>query len=433
MQTTTAVVSAQAVHAVEELPPLPIIEQVSINKQNSTDIQQSNSTISQSLSLRQAEEIALQYHPGLAEALAQVNSLRGKWEQVGLAPNPYAGYSGQQTGSGNTVEQRGVVFGQEFVRGQKLELNRAIVQQEIQQAEQLLQAQRLRVLTDVRIAFLEVSTAQKRLNLSQEILQNNQKSWDASQLKFKAKEVGKSEILLGKIEYNAAFVQTQRAINQHQEIWRNLGSVMGVPQLPMTVIQDEINIELPDYTWESILEKLLRASPEVAAAEAEIQRTRWAYQRAQAEKKSNVSFQGLVQDDRSIDAVNGAVQVTLPIPLWNKNQGGIKQAGHDAIVAEQALEKLKLDLQHRLATVFQRYMTAKQQADVYAQQILPSAKENLELVRKAYQAGEYEYLQLLLAQRTFSQSNLDYLNAAQEARSVAFEIEGLLLSNGLKK
>ena len=102
-----------------------------------------------------------------------------------------------------------------------------------------------------------------------------------------------------------------------------------------------------------------------------------------------------------------------------------------ALAAERALEKLELDLQQRLATVFQRYQTAAAQVERYRQAILPDTRENLDLVGKAYHAGEYDYLQMLVALRTFSTTNLAYLEAMQELRVAALEIDGLLLSGSL--
>lgn len=384
------------------------------------------------LGLADLENLALRHNPALAEAAARVNALRGKWEQVGLAPNPYAGYSSQQTGSGNTVEQRGVVFGQELVMGGKLRLNRAVVSQEVQRAEQLLAAQHLRVLTDVRIAYFEVLITQRRAAFVQQITDIASNTVKLTQRRLDAKEVGRTDLLQANIEFEAARILKQRADNQYLEAWRKLAAFTGVPALGPQPLTGDLDANILRYEWESSLRRLLSASPEIAAAHAEIQRARWAYQRAAAEKRSNISFQGIVQDDRSIDAVNGSVQVTLPIPLWNKNQGGIAQAGYEALAAERALQKLELDLQQRLAVVFQRYDTAREQTERYAQKILPNVRENLELMRQAYQAGEFDYIQFLLAQRTFSQANLEYLNAIQELRTVAMEIEGLLLSNSLQ-
>ncbi|MCA9146816.1 MAG: hypothetical protein KDB05_28755, partial [Planctomycetales bacterium] len=114
------------------------------------------------LTLQQLEEMAITANPVLAKAQAFVDAARGKWVQVGLPPNTALGYSGQQIGSHGQAEQNGVYLQQEFVRGGKLRLNRAIVDQKIAQAEQILATQQQRVLTDVRLGFYDVLIAQRR-------------------------------------------------------------------------------------------------------------------------------------------------------------------------------------------------------------------------------------------------------------------------------
>jgi cobalt-zinc-cadmium efflux system outer membrane protein len=88
-------------------------------------------------------------------------------------------------------------------------------------------------------------------------------------------------------------------------------------------------------------------------------------------------------------------------------------------------------MQARLAPVFERYDNARNQVERYRQAILPAAQESLDLTRKMYEAGEASFLSLLTAQRTFSQTNLNYLEALRELRVSEAEIEGLLLRDSL--
>ena len=384
------------------------------------------------LTLQELEQIARVNNPSLAEYIARVNAMRGKWEQVGLAPNPYAGYSGQQVGSGNIAEQRGVVFGQELITGHKLQLNREMASREVQRADQEYQAQMLKVMTDVRMSYYDVLATQERVRLAQQIVSTSTGVVAVIDKRIQAKEGTRSDLLQAQIELEGIQIQQQRSANQNIEAWRKLTAVAGVPYMEPQQLTGNLEEGIPVYEWEPTLARLLSGSPEVAAARAEIQKTRWGYQRALAERHSNISFQGIVQDDRSIDAVNGAVQVTLPIQIWNRNQGGITQAGHESIVAERALQKLELSLQQRLAVVFQRYSTARVQVDRYRNVILPRALENFKLVETAYRAGEYDYLQMLIAQRTYSQSTMAYIDSIQELRALSLEIDGFLQTDSLQ-
>jgi outer membrane protein, heavy metal efflux system len=91
-----------------------------------------------------------------------------------------------------------------------------------------------------------------------------------------------------------------------------------------------------------------------------------------------------------------------------------------------------MGLQQRLAVVFEQYETAHQQVQKYTQNILPNAQESLNLVRSGYQQGEFNYLMLLTAQRTYFQTNLAYLDALHDLRTATTALEGNLLSDSLQ-
>ena len=65
----------------------------------------------------------------------------------------------------------------------------------------------------------------------------------------------------------------------------------------------------------------------------------------------------------------------------------------------------------------------------YEKEILPNAKETLDLMRASYQAGEVGYLNMLTAQRTFFQTNLFYLESLRELWATIWDMEGLLVGN----
>ena len=121
----------------------------------------------------------------------------------------------------------------------------------------------------------------------------------------------------------------------------------------------------------------------------------------------------------------------MPIPVFNRNQGTILKAQHEIVAAERNLQQLELGLESRLAAVYEQYANARNQVERYREAILPAAEESLDLTRKMYVAGETGFLALLTAQRTFSQTNLNYLEALRALRTAEAEIEGLLLRGSL--
>ena len=385
--------------------------------------------------LEQLEQMAEQNNPALAEAAARIDAARGNWLQVGLRPNPTIGYSGQQLGSGGEAEQQGGFLGQQFITGGKLGLNREIAAWEIRRAENEWEATRLRVLTDVRVAFYDVLIAQRRRELTSELVQISDQAVQAAQALFEGEEVSEADPLRARVEADMARILLQNAINAHVAAWRRLAALVGSPDMPLQRVEGKLNPNDAEMSWEEALARLLAESPELAAAEADVEAARWAVNRAYAEVVPDVDVQAVVQDDRGTGSSNANLQVTFPLPLWNRNQGGIQQAFAQSVAAEMAVERLRLDLQTRLADAFQRYRIAHNQVREYSKPggIIANSQRTLELIRSGYQAEEFGILDLLTAQRTFFQTNLAYLDALRELAAATMEIRGLLLSGSLSQ
>lgn len=86
------------------------------------------------LTLGELEEMALQYNPTLEQAAARAEAARGHWLQVGLYPNPVAGYLGAEIGNEGRAGQQGCFLSQEIVTAKKLQLSRNVASQEVRQA-----------------------------------------------------------------------------------------------------------------------------------------------------------------------------------------------------------------------------------------------------------------------------------------------------------
>ena len=68
---------------------------------------------------------------------------------------------------------------------------------------------------------------------------------------------------------------------------------------------------------------------------------------------------------------------------------------------------------------------------MYTNELLPAAEETLELAEKAYQAGEQDFIQLLVSRRTYFDANLAYITSQAELAIAQSQIDGYLLSGAL--
>ncbi len=383
-------------------------------------------------SLVQMEQIALATNPAVAEIQAEIGALRGKLTQAGLPPNPTAGINGEDINEDGGAGRYGVFLGREVVRGNKLGLSQSVVCAEIRAAEQRLAVVEQRLLTDVRQRYYDLLVAQETLSVTDELVRISTNAVDVSRKLVEAKEAAQTSVLQSELELQTAIVAKQQAENLRLGSRRKLAALLGEVDLPVESVAGDVREMLVLDDFEPFYDQLVNNSPEIAALFAEVEQRHRQLARECVEPVPNVTWQTTLQYDTVGDDVIAGFQIGMPIPTLNRNQGAIDQARHQIIEAERRAEKKALDLRHRLATAYESYLDAKLQVDAYDSGIIPNAKETLDLVTEGYEQGEIDFLQLLTAQRTYSQITLTYLRQLREAWRQNAEIRGMLLTGSLE-
>jgi len=313
------------------------------------------------------------------------------------------------------------------VMGGKLELNRLVACREIQQAEQELAAQRLRVLTQVRLNFYEVLFAERSLTLAEELVRLGEQGLRTVDDLLKAEQASRVDLLQARVEVQTGRILLEKGRNRSAAAWRRLTANAGMPPTQGGQVTGKLEENLPQLSWDESLANLLANSPEIADAHLAVDRARWAVARARAEPIPNLDLLLSVQYDNHTGNTIGGVQAGVPLPVFNRNQGGIARAQAEVTEAEQNVRRLELRLRERLAHAFERYSNAKQEEESYSKSILPDARLSLDLVSASYREGQVGFLSFLTAQRTYFQTALAHLEALRQLRETSVEIQGLLL------
>ena len=93
--------------------------------------------------------------------------------------------------------------------------------------------------------------------------------------------------------------------------------------------------------------------------------------------------------------------------------------------------RVQLVLRDQLVDSFRRYKTSLRQTERLKQAILPNTEENLKLAMQLYTAGESAFSPVLVAQQSYFESQMAYVEALTELHKVVTEINGLQLTGGL--
>jgi cobalt-zinc-cadmium efflux system outer membrane protein len=416
----------------QEAPPVQLLSPKKLEVPAATaDTYPAPSPVLPPLTLADLEALALASNPTLPAAAALVLQEQGLARQAGLYPNPTAGYVRTDPDQLGQSATQGVFLSQDIVTAGKLRLARAEAQQDVEQKDWQLKAQELRVLNDVRIRFYEVLGAQQAVAAARELEGLAEGGVRAAEELLKAKQGSRPDVLQAEIQLNAVRISLRDAQYRLQAAWQHLLNVVGAPGLAPAVVAGALEEGLPQLDWQASLGQLLGASPLLRAQEAQIRAAEVGLRLARAQAVPNVNVQVVAERDYVMKFSSVSTLVSLPVPLFNRNQGNIVNAEGVLRQQQSEYERVKLALTDQLAASFRQYQSLRSQAERLREEILPRARENLDLTTRAYRLGRFDFLRVLNARQTYFQTRLAYIDALTELHKVVIEIKGLQLTGGL--
>ena len=384
------------------------------------------------LTLATLEQMALENNPAIRQAMASVSKAAGFRDQVGYSPNPTLTYNGQQLGDAGT-DQHMLTLSQDIVTGHKLGLSQQVLSQAVQAQQWEVEAQRLRVVTDVRTAFYEALAARRQLALATEFHVLAEKGIQVAESRKAALEGSQPEILQAEILVQEIELQQQQAQYELTAAWKQLTAIVGLPDLALTELEGELPTTAEVRDWDAVYEELASQSPELHAARSRVDRASANLCRQDAQAIPNIELMLSAGKDLATNSGFAQVGVGVPVPVFHRNEGNISAAHAEYDRATQDYQRLRMSLKSRLARAAQDYDSALAAVQRYEGQILPRAEQSLALSEQAYAALEFDFLQVLTARRTYFESNLRAVVARRQLAQASAMIEGQLLSGGLSE
>jgi outer membrane protein, heavy metal efflux system len=390
------------------------------------------------LKLEELEEMALKNNPSLFQAQSEVRAASGTVRQAGLYPNPTVSYRGDEIrGGAFGGGEQGFLVSQEIVLGGKLGAAVKVARQEKKEAEASMEEQRYRVLNRVRMLFYEELGAEQMVLLRRRMQQLVQ---DAAQTSHQLANVGQADepdVLQAEAEADLAALEVITAEQAQRSIWFQLAAAVGKPDLPARRLTGNFE-EIPSIDGEEILGKLMRDSPAIRLAQAEVARAEAALTLARRIPIPDLQISaGLQQDAERKDLGRGSVgligfaEAGVRIPLFNRNQGDIEAAQAQLERSQRQVERAQLEIRRRFAPLLERYATSRATVESYRQNILPKAQRAYELYRRKYEEMQAAYPQVLISQRTLFQLQANYVQAVEKVWMSSVAIHGFALSDGL--
>ncbi len=222
------------------------------------------------------------------------------------------------------------------------------------------------------------------------------------------------------------------AQNDYAASWRQLAASLGVPGLPIAKADGSIDMDVPQIRYEQAVDRMLARHARLNAAQARIASNQYRLRLQQVTPIPDVTVYSALQHDGTSPLTPNRttfnMQVSVPVPVFNRNQGNIAAARASLVQSDRELEQTRNDLLSDMADAYNRYITGQAIVENYRNVILP---DQVRVYRATYErfriAGqEVDFAQIVVSQQTLAQAVVSYLDAVSAQWQATVDVAQLL-------
>lgn len=379
------------------------------------------------ITLDQAIQKAFVSSPRLQSAQAQIAAARGTEKQTKYWLNPSfdfeaENFAGSNEYHGTQSSELTYSISQTMEIGGKRTARKKSAQAAMQVAQSNFQIEKINLARDVQIAYLNVLGADEALKitieqetLAQEILAN---------VNTRVTAAREPEIQLhkAKVALSMSIIKREQSARQLKIAKEFLAQFWNATNLDSSLEHAHFfNINAPESL--EYYYSCLKWAPELTK-----------YLSLREEKKSNLAlekaqaipdptFNAGVRNLRENRNHAFVFSVSLPLPIFDRNQGNISRAVAEINQINSNQQEAKRIIENYVRENWHNCYSAYQEAMQLKTNILPTAKKAFDLAYDGYQKGKYSYIEVLDAQRTLSDANSQYYYALKQYHSSHAELE----------
>lgn len=383
------------------------------------------------MALAELENLALQNHPAVMQASADIDAATGDAIQAGMYPNPRIGYEADTVGSGGTRNYQGMFVTQTIKTAGKLDLARAAANVDLMNAQLAYRKARTDLLSRVRERYFAVIVADESLTAASALARFSNEAYRVQVEQLAGGQAAAYEPM----QLRALAMQSRAAVvqahNKYIAAWKQLAVAVGVPDLPVARLSGRVDMGGPAADYEAAQAYLVNYHTEVQSARNVEHRERLKLRLAEVTPIPDVEVYTAIQKDFTTPPVTRTtynLQVGVPVPLFDRNRGGIRSAQGALVRASEESDRVRLDLISQLADVFARYESARSQLIYYRDRILPDQARTYQGVYERHQQEPEQvgFADVVAAQQNLQTAVSTYLAALSDHWQAYAEIAALL-------
>lgn len=383
------------------------------------------------LTLARALALTLEQSPELAAYSWDIRAAEARIIQAGLRPNPELSVTtedvtgtrefknGDQAERTLQLSQLVELGGKRPARIEEAQFGRVL-------ADFDYQVKRVEVLRETTEAFIDALVAQRRLALAEDTVKLSENAVPLTQRRVEVGKASSVEVTRSTVAVALAQIGREQARRDLLAAKAILSAKWGeTKSVRFETVSGDLDRteELPPF---AALVVRLGRNPQIARWTAEREKREATLRLQQAQAVPDITaFAGPRVFGNADNVSTGVIGFSLPLPLFNRNQGNIAEAR--ALLSKTDPEERAAESRAfgELSVAYQTLLRASEEIAILKSSVLPGATQSVDLLTTGYEAGRFSQLEILDARRTFTDARNQHLRALADYHKALAQVEAL--------
>ena len=380
------------------------------------------------LGLKEALERALGHNKDLAAFEHRLAEQQGRFEQAGRLPNPQLDLSVENAlGSGDfeafdaaetTLSLAWVLEGR--LRRERVRAAEAGSALASADAEIL----RLEVAADTAKHFLESLASQARLERAEAAIALAERTVAAVTRRTRAGKAPRAELARAEAELATSRLARDDVTHELSAAYHRLAAQWGQTAPGFSKVEGDLSA-LPKVEPYDVLVDALERNPQLARYATEERLAKVNQRLAEAQRWPSLRPSFGVRRHEASDDTALVAGLSIPIPLLNRNQGGISASRASVARTRAEAEAARVQLSTTLFTLYEELQHHFHRAETLRDEVIPRLAEGLEGTRRGYERGRYGYFEMRSVQADLLRAEGECIEASAGAHRLVIELERL--------
>ena len=359
----------------------------------------------QSLTLREAVQRARQNHPLLVAAAQRTAMFEGELLEAGLRPNPTFTVSGENfpldpPDGGfkfNRTMDWFAYFSQTLERGNKRELRETAAQRAVQVAKVEAGALERQLVYEVKIAYQQAAAARERMDFLRENINQLGQLVKLNEVRVNAGYTAEGDLIKVRLEAQRVDYNFRKAALEYDKAKINLLKAMGSATFEIDFeLAERLEFQPVSLNVPALQQSALQRA-NIQIIEARLEKAHAALRLEQARAKPDLIASIGYKRNGSDNALYGAL--SIPLPVYSKNQGMIARAQSEVTMLEAELRFEQAVVNAELTAARRAVAAHERQLEALRNEFLRNADDSQQVSLAAYREGATDLLHVIDAQR----------------------------------